>query len=135
MNKLLRLGALAIPELGLLILRLVLGGSMLLNHGVPKLMKFNELSASFPDPLGVGPKISLGLAVFAEVLCSALLIVGFLTRFAALSLAITMGVAFFLVHKGALSGAQSGELAFLFLTGFVALIFTGAGRWSVDGED
>lgn len=135
MNKLLRLGALAIPELGLLILRLVLGGSMLLNHGVPKLMKFNELSASFPDPLGVGSKISLCMAIFAEVLCSALLIVGFLTRFAALSLAITMGVAFFLVHKGALSGAQSGELAFIFLTSFVALLFTGAGRWSVDGED
>jgi uncharacterized membrane protein YphA (DoxX/SURF4 family) len=96
----------------------------------------NELSASFPDPLGVGTKVSLLLAVFAEVLCAALLVVGFLARFAALSLAVTMGVAFLVVHKAALApGPASGELAFVYLAGFLALVFTGAGRYSVDGDD
>lgn len=131
----LRLRALAMPELGLLLLRAVLGGSMLLNHGIGKLMKFSEMSAQFPDPLGIGPRNSLCLAIFAEVLCAALVVVGFLTRFAALSLAANMGIAFFLVHKAALSGQHSGELAFLYLAGFVALMFTGPGRWSVEGED
>lgn len=131
----LRLRFLAIPELGLLLLRLVLGGTLLLNHGIAKLMKFNEMAAAFPDPLGIGSKYSLCLAIFAEVLCSALLIVGCLTRFASLVLAVNMGVAFFLVHKAALSGEHSGELALIYLTGFVALLFAGAGRWSVDGED
>lgn len=132
----LKLGFLANPELGQLILRGWLGLTMLINHGIPKLMKFNELSANFPDPFGIGPKFSLGLALFAEVLCSALLVVGFLARFAALMLAITMGVAFLVVHKAALAaGPASGELAFIYLAGFLALVFTGAGQYSVDGGD
>ncbi len=131
----LRLRALAMPELGLLLLRAALGGSLLLNHGIGKLMKFSEMSSQFHDPLGIGPRNSLCLAIFAEVLCAALLVVGFLSRFAALSLAIMMGIAFFMVHRAALSGAQSGELAFLYLIGFVSLVFTGPGRWSVEGED
>ena len=132
----LKLGFLANPELGQLILRGWLGLTMLINHGIPKLMKFNELSANFPDPFGIGPKFSLGLALFAEVLCSALLVVGFLARFAALMLAVTMGVAFLVVHKAVLAaGPASGELAFIYLAGFLALVFTGAGQYSVDGGD
>lgn len=135
MMNLLRLRALAMPEVGLLILRLVLGGTMLVNHGVVKLSKFSEYVTDFHDPLGIGSRNSLILALFAEVLCSALLIVGFLTRFAAINLAITMAVAFFLVHKGALTGPNPGELAFIYLTSYLALMFTGAGRYSVDGDD
>lgn len=132
----LKLGFLANPELGQLILRGWLGLTMLINHGIPKLMKFNELSANFPDPFGIGPKFSLGLALFAEVLCSALLVVGFLARFAALMLAVTMGVAFLVVHKAVLAaGPASGELAFIYLAGFLALVFAGAGQYSVDGGD
>ena len=132
----LKLGFLANPELGLLILRLWLGLTMMINHGIPKLMHFNETAANFPDPLGVGAKISLGLAVFAEVGCSALLVVGFFTRMATLLLAITMGVAFFVVHKGALAmGPGSGELAFMYLAGYMTLLFAGPGRYSVDGDD
>lgn len=132
----LKLGFLANPELGQLILRGWLGLTMLINHGIPKLMKFNELAGNFPDPFGVGPKISLILALFAEVLCSALLVVGFYARFAALALAVTMGVAFIGIHKASLTpGPASGELAFMYLAGFLTLLFTGAGQYSVDGED
>jgi len=134
--KFLKLEFLANPELGQLILRVWLGLTIMINHGIPKMMKFNEMAASFPDPLGVGSKFSLGLALFAEVLCAALLVVGFMARFAALTLAITMGVAFLLVHKASLAaGPGSGELAFMYLAGFLTLLFTGAGRYSVDGED
>jgi putative oxidoreductase len=132
----LKLGFLANPELGLLILRAWLGLTMLFNHGIPKLMHFAETAAKFPDPFGMGSKASLGLALFAEVICSALLVVGFFTRFAALALAVTMGTAFLLVHKASLTmGPGSGELAFTYLAGFLALVFTGAGRYSVDGDD
>ena len=55
------------------------------------------------------------------------------TRFAALNLAATMAVAFFIAHKGAFTGDKPGELAFIYLTGFVALIFTGGGKYSADG--
>ena len=131
----LKLGFLANPELGQLILRGWLGLTMLLNHGIPKLMKFNELVGNFPDPLGVGSKVSFGMALFAEVLCSALLVVGFFTRFAALVLAVTMGVAFAMVHHWKLGGEHPGELAFMYLAGFLTILFTGAGRYSVDGAD
>ena len=120
-------------DAGLLVLRLWLGLSLLLLHGKAKLLGFAELSEKFPDPLGVGSTVSLALAVFAEVVCSALLALGLVTRFAALSAAFTMGVAFFLVHKASLAmGPGSGELAFIYLAGFVTLLITGPGRFSVD---
>jgi putative oxidoreductase len=120
-------------DAGLLVLRLWLGLSLLLLHGRVKLLGFAELSHKFPDPLGVGSTTSLILAVFAEVLCSALLVMGLVTRFAAFNTAFTMGVAFFLVHKTSLAmGPGSGELAFIYLAGFVTLLIAGPGRFSMD---
>ena len=121
-------------DLALLLLRLWLGLSMLMLHGWGKLKGFSGLAAKFPDPLGVGSQISLSLAVFAEVACAALLIVGFLTRFAALMLAITMGVAFFLQHQMALSGDGSGELAFIYLAGYLAILFAGGGKFAFERD-
>ncbi len=121
-------------DLALLLLRLWLGLSMLILHGWGKLTGFSSLAGKFPDPLGVGAQVSLSLAVFAEVGCAALLIVGFFTRFAALMLAVTMGVAFFLQHKMALSGAASGELAFIYLAGFLAILFAGGGKFAFERD-
>jgi len=88
----------------------------------------------FPALFGLPSSANVGLAVFAEVVCSALLIAGLFTRFAALALAITMGSAFFFVHKSALVGEHSGELAMVYLIAYVTLLFTGAGKFSVDRE-
>ncbi len=121
-------------HLALLVLRVWLGVAMLANHGFDKLTTFGEKSAGFPDPLGVGHGMSLALVVLAEFFCSLLLIVGLLTRFGAFVLAFNMTVAFFIVHKGALSGEHSGELAFIYLAGYVALLIAGPGRFSVDGS-
>ena len=121
-------------DLGLLVLRLVLGLSMLILHGWPKLMGFSEKSGGFPDPFGIGSPASLGLAVFAEVLCAALLVVGFLTRFAALSLTITMAVAFFVVHGSKLSGDGNGELAFVYMIGYLAVLLAGGGKFAFERD-
>ena len=43
-----------------------------------------------------------------------------------------MAVAFFLVHGGKLSGANNGEMAFLYLVGFVANFLTGPGLFALD---
>ncbi|MFR5661079.1 MAG: DoxX family membrane protein, partial [Butyricimonas faecihominis] len=40
-------------SLGLLILRVLVGITML-THGLAKLTSFSELSATFPDPIGLG---------------------------------------------------------------------------------
>jgi putative oxidoreductase len=119
-------------DLGLLILRLASAGAMLWLHGKGKLMDFNKAVEKFPVILG-SAKVSLGMAIFAEVLCAGLLILGLFGRFAALALAVTMGVAFVMVHKMALTGTGSGEMAFLYLIPFVTLFFTGPGKFSVDG--
>jgi len=117
---------------GLLFLRLWIGFSMLLNHGVEKLEKFSDTAPNFPDPLGIGHTTSLALVVFAEFFVSLFVIFGLVTRWSALVLAIDMGVAFISIHKGALSGQGSGELAFLYLMGYVTLLLAGPGRFSVD---
>lgn len=119
-------------DFGLLVLRVSLGLSMLLLHGKMKLMGFSALAPKFEGIYGLPGNVNLGLAVFAEVACSVLLVLGLLTRFAALLLTITMATAFFLKHGMALSGANSGELALLYLIGYVTLFFAGAGRISMD---
>ncbi|MFZ9933328.1 MAG: DoxX family protein [Chthoniobacterales bacterium] len=121
-----------LKNLGLLVLRVWLGLSMLLLHGWPKVEKYAGLSEGFPDPLGVGPAMSLNLAIFAEVFCALLLVVGLAARLAALPLVVTMAVAFFVVHGGVLTGKGNGEMAFVYLAGFVALFIAGPGRHSFD---
>lgn len=138
MLKLLKLSFLPkSPDFGLLILRVALGFSMLLLHGRGKMLNFAATAEKMNGLLGLPGNVNAGLAVFAEVICSALLIAGLFTRFAALMLAITMGTAFFFVHKSALvdvvaTGVKSGELAMVYLIAYVTLLFTGAGKISVD---
>jgi putative oxidoreductase len=119
-------------SLALLLMRVWIGLTMLLNHGLGKLKGFSTLGPEFADPLGIGSFPSLSLAIFAEVIASILLILGLLTRFGAAILAITMGVAFLVVHKGVLSGARSGELAFIYLACYLTLVIAGPGRFSFD---
>jgi putative oxidoreductase len=123
----------ASTDLSLLVLRLWLGGSLVVLHGWGKLMGYKKMAGSFPDPLKVGNEVSLALAVTGEVLCPVLLILGLFTRFAALGSAITMAVAFFLVHEMILN-ARSGELAFIYLAGFVTILLAGPGRFALDGK-
>jgi len=119
-------------NLGLLVLRLWIGFAMLLNHGIVKLKGFSDTAPHFPDPLGIGHPASLALVVFAEFFVSLFVIFGLVTRWSALVLAFDMSVAFINIHKGALSGQGSGELAFMYLMGYVTLLLTGPGGFSVD---
>ncbi len=121
-------------DLGLLILRGWLGLSLLLLHGWGKLSRFAEMSGHFPDPLGIGSKASLSLATVGEVVGPALMVLGLFTRLGALLSMVTMGVAFFLQHKGVLKGPGSGELAFIYMAGFAALVVAGGGRFALDGK-
>lgn len=136
MLNLLRLSFLPLSaDIGLLILRVSLGFTMLILHGWGKLENFSTVAPKFMSLFGiVPPNISLGLAIFAEVACSVLLIVGLFTRFAALNLAITMAVAFFVFHEAKFTGPKPGELAFVYMTGFITLLFAGGGKYAADGK-
>lgn len=118
-------------DLGLLTARVGLAVTMLLNHGWGKLQRYGESAGQFPDPLGVGSETSMALTIFTEVLCSVLLALGLMGRLAALPLAFTMGVAFFVHHAADPFGRK--ELAFVYLLAFTGLVLAGPGRFSFDG--
>ena len=122
----------AATNLALFVMRLWLGPTMFFNHGLDKLVHFHDVAPGFPDPLGIGHPVSLALVMFAEVAGSLLLTIGLLTRFAALTLVIDLFVAFLMVHQTALNGKNGGELAFIYLSGFVALLIAGGGMISLD---
>ncbi len=116
-------------HVGLLILRVAIGGLMLV-HGTQKLMGFSEMADTFPDPIGLGSRLSLIAAIGAEFGCSLLLILGIGTRLAALPLVFTMGVALFIVHRA--DPWKVKDLAAVFLSVYVSIVFIGPGAVSLD---
>ncbi len=122
-------------SIGLLILRVGMG-ALMLPSGITKLKWLRE-GTEFGDPIGLGPQLSLILVVAAEFLGSIGVMLGFATRLAAFGIAFTMGVAAFVAHANDpwLMGpgvAVSKQPALMFLVPFLALVFTGAGMYSVD---
>lgn len=118
-------------SLALLFLRLFIGVIML-THGWPKLMGFAEMSGGFPDPLHIGTLPSLSLAVFAEVFCSVLLIVGAFTRLAAGVLIVNMAVALFVIHGPVTETNTLAELPLFYLVVYIYLFLSGPGQYAVD---
>ncbi len=114
----------------MLVLRVGVGSSMMINHGLDKLMHFAQKAPRFADPFHIGSTTSLSLVVFAEFFCSAFIILGLFTRLACIPLIIAMSVALFFAHKGAFFGV--GESAGLFLAWFVTYLFNGPGKVSLD---
>ncbi|KQT18220.1 DoxX family protein [Chryseobacterium sp. Leaf404] len=118
-------------DIVLLIVRLFIGFAMI-SHGFPKLQTLIEGGdIKFYDFLGLGPKISLALTVFAEFVCSIFIILGLFTKIAAGFLLFTMGIAAFVVHGA--DPFDKRESSLLYLSIYVIIITLGAGRFSVDG--
>lgn len=116
---------------GLLLLRLFLGLALLFSHGLGKWSNlFGGDEIRFADPFGIGAAFSLALAVFAEVICAILLTFGLLTRWALIPLIILMAVAIVTVHIP--DGFAGMEKALLYGVGFITLLLTGPGKYSVD---
>ena len=118
-------------SIGLLLIRLSVGGMMIYYHGWVKLINYKDLAKDFSDPLGMGSSNSLVAAFAAEVLCSFLIIIGLMTRWTSFGLVFTMGVAAFAVHGGAIDKI---ELALMYLIASLGLMFTGAGKFSLDAS-
>lgn len=118
-------------DVGLLLFRVFLGFA-LITHGLPKLMKlFSGEEIQFMSFLGLNPTVSLSLAVFAEFFCSIFLILGLFTRAILIPMIIVVAVAAFGVHLA--DGYKEMEHPLLFMAGFILLLITGPGKYSVDG--
>ena len=118
-------------DTGLTVLRMGAAAMLMLTHGAQKLIDFESMHASFPDPIGIGSEQGLMLVIGAEVGCAILLILGFLTRIAAIPLLITMGVAIYM-HLSNGDPFSTVELPLLYGIVFLALLFAGPGAPSVD---
>lgn len=123
-------------DLGKLVLRLALGIMMLL-HGISKLT--NGISGIEGMVVNAGfPAVFAYLVYVGEVLAPILLIIGYLTRPAALIMAINMIVAVYLAHMSQLfqlskTGGWAIELQGFFFFTALAVALLGAGRYSVGG--
>ncbi|RMD83071.1 MAG: DoxX family protein [Candidatus Dadabacteria bacterium] len=117
-------------SVGLLIARVGAAGLLIYGHGWKKMADFSQIATTFPDPLGLGAPTSLALAVFAEVVCAVAVLVGLATRVAAIPIVFMLLVAAFKVH--AADPWPQKEFALIYAVPFLALIFTGPGRFSLD---
>jgi putative oxidoreductase len=120
-------------DLGLLVLRVTAGGVGLL-HGGQKIFQMGVGNfAKHLEGMNVPmPEVSAWLAALAEFGGGALIVLGLLTRLATVPFIFTMGVAFFVAHKGVLIGEKSGEQALVVGLMLIAILLTGPGRFSLD---
>lgn len=121
-------------DAGLLILRIAVG-IVFLVHGGQKLFVFGfgGVTGAFgqmgiPMPAVTGPLVAL-----VEFLAGGALVIGLLTRLAALGLAIDMlGAILFVHYKGGFFVPNGYEYALTLLAANVAIMVAGAGYYSVD---
>ena len=122
----------SLNDIGRLVLRVSAGLFMIMGHGWDKLMNFSAKAEVFPDPLGIGSGLTLGIAVMGEFFGALFLMLGFLTRLSLIPLILTMMVAAFIFHATDPFGGK--ELALLYLTTYIGLFITGPGRHSLDAK-
>ena len=122
-------------DLGLLVLRLNIGGLMLL-HGVHKAVHGVDGIAGMLAGIGLPGFIAYG-AVLCELVASAMIVLGVWTRAASAALVGNMIVAILMAHMAHLfevdpmTGGWTAELPALYLLGALALCFTGGGRYAI----
>jgi putative oxidoreductase len=111
------------------LMRIMIGLSFS-SHGLSKLVHFPVA------PPGEAPAAVLYTAGPIELICGALVGLGFFTRAAAFLASGTMAVAYFVAHfpRGFFPIANGGELAVLYCFAFLFIAAYGSGVWSVDAN-
>jgi putative oxidoreductase len=138
--------------LGLLVLRLALA-AVFVAHGGNKLFGlFGDpgigpgglsTTAAFFGAVGLSPSFPLAVAdAILELVGGTLLLVGFLTRWVSIALAISMGIAIWKVHAewgfflnwmAAPNRGDGMEFSIVLIAALICLALSGGGEASVDG--
>jgi putative oxidoreductase len=119
-------------DFGLLIIRVIGSLSLALGHGlgkVPPRPGFIERVGGMGFP---APELFAWLAAFAEIGGGLLILIGLLTRPAALLVAVHAAIIAFLAHAG--DPFTQREKGVLFMGIALLLVFAGAGRYSADAR-
>lgn len=113
------------------LLFLRVAGSLLLIyvHGLPKALNFKHELPLIEDPFGIGAGLTLSLAIFAEVVCPVLIIMGSFTRLACLPILFLLLVSLLLVHPE--WSLAEGQFGWLFLIIFTTILIAGPGQLSL----
>lgn len=117
-------------DFGLLLLRLGAGLALAFAHGMGKLPPAERFISGIQEMGFPAPAAFAWAASLSEFAGGLLVAIGLATRPAALFALVTMSVAFFIRHGA--DDFSTKEKAFLFGIVFLAIAFTGAGRYSVD---
>jgi putative oxidoreductase len=113
-----------------LLFQRVAGSLLLLQvHGLPKLMHFNAQLRLIEDPFGLGTGLTLCLAIFAEVVCPLLIMLGLCTRLACLPIVFLLLVALLVVHPQ--WSLAEGQFGWLLVILFTTLTIAGPGRIAI----
>lgn len=106
----------------------IVAGFLFLWHGMSKLI-------GFPVPVPEAPAFVIWVGGLIELIGGALVMVGFLTRWAAFVCSGEMAVAYWMAHgpQSLLPIQNQGELAALYCFVFLFIAAAGPGMWSVDG--
>jgi putative oxidoreductase len=123
-------------SVGLLIMRLMVGGLMLF-HGVAKITHPGsvEFIGGTLSNAGLPSLLAYGVYV-GEVVAPLMIIVGIFSRYAALVIVINMVFAVFLMHTGDVfmlteHGGWRLELQAFYLLGALAIALVGSGRFAI----
>ena len=122
-----------------LFLRLFVG-VMFMQFGIRHLVNFTELCADFPTVLGISSEASLILMIIIELVCSLLIMAGFLTRLATIPPIIAMIAAeYYILHDllphsliHGLTWDQPGYLPIMFIGIYLFILLAGPGKISLD---
>ncbi len=121
-----------------LLIRLMVG-TVFLSEGIQKFLFAAERGAGRFEKVGLPSPEFLGSFVGSfEIICGLLILLGFLTRLAAVPLIIIMIVAFFttklptLMEKGFWEFAHASRTDWAMFLGSIYLVIKGGGKWSVD---
>jgi putative oxidoreductase len=117
-------------DLGLLFLRVSASLFLLWVHGLPKLLNYSAQLQVIEDPFHLGANLTLMLAIFAEVLCPLLIIVGLLVRMACLPILSVLLVAMVVVHPQ--WSIEEGQFGWLLLILFTSIFIAGPGRLALN---
>jgi putative oxidoreductase len=117
-------------DLGLFFLRASGALFLFFVHGLPKLLDFNAQLLVIEDPFHMGVMLTLCMAIFAEVLCPLLILVGVLARLACLPILFLLLVALVLVHpEWSIEQAQFGWLLTII---FSSVLIAGPGSLALN---